>query len=277
MCVTRWWSRVRDSPGARNQGPRRSQSDVIGFIVVFSIVLVALVGVSAFGISALETTRDATVAESGELAMESVSADLEALFTGTASSRTTELNVESGTLATGEETRMQVTVERGGTTLTPSLDRTFRPITFESDRASIVAENTLLVRDQRVESGAIALQGPLGTFSDEHTVLPMVLTQAATEESLSGGTIQVESIVTDTSSEVFTSDASNTLNVTAELTGIPESRAAVWRRTMNERLDGMSARSPDTPCFTPASGGVRCEFETDTLVTSLVTVEYDLR
>jgi len=256
----------------------RSQSDVVGFVVVFGIVIVGLVGVSAFGLSALETTRDATVAESAEFAMESVNTDIEALYTGIAGSRTTELNVESGTLGVGEPTTMTVSVTGGGRVSgTQTISRTFRPIVFSSDRTDVVAENTLLVRDQGA-SGAVAIEGPLGTYDGDHTVLPVVVTDPTEVESQTGGTLQIESIVTDTTGRVFTSESSQSLTVTVELANVPDSRATVWRRVMNERLAGVpSPRSPDPPCFEPSGGGVRCRFDTDTLVASVVTVQYDIR
>jgi len=253
----------------------RSQSDVIGFVIVFGIVIVGLVSVSAFGLSALETTRDVAAGQSAGIAMESVNTDIESLYTGIAGSRTTELNVESGTLGVGDQTIMTVTVSGGRVAGTETISRTFRPIVFSGGRTSVVAENTLLVRDQGA-SGATAIEGPLGTFSGERTVLPVVVTEPTTVESQTGGTLQVESIVTDRTGRVFTSGSSSTLDVTFELTGLPDNRATVWRRTMNERLAGVpSSRSP--PCTTPASDTVECQFETDALVASIVTIEYDIR
>jgi len=253
----------------------RSQSDVVGFVIVFGIVIVGLVSVSAFGLSALETTRDATVAESAEFAMESVNADIESLYTGIAGSRTTELNVESGTLGVGDQTTMTVSVSGGRLSGTETISRTFRPIVFSGDRTSVVAENTLLIRDQGA-SGAAAIEGPLGTFSGERTVVPMVVTEPTAVESQTGGTLQVESIVTDATGRVFTSGSSSSLDVTVELSGLPDNRATVWRRVLNERLAGVpSSRSP--PCTTPSSDTVDCQFETNTLVASVVTIQYDIR
>lgn len=256
----------------------RGQSEIIGYVLVFSVALIALLAASMFGLAVLEDVQEMTATQGSEHGMQTIGADIEAIYSGSAMSRTTELDVQ-GALQTGPESTIEVTVSGGGRLGSPTtVSKTFRPLVYSTDRADLVYENTLLVRDQ--SEGAIAVSEPLGTFSADRAIVPMVLTRSDTVQSVGGGTHEVESIVTNTDSHAFTSDTGQRVSVVLDLSGLTPDRADVWMRALNARLEGVpSPRSPDPPCYHPGSSddAVRCEFDTNTVVVSVTEIEYDLR
>lgn len=254
----------------------RGQSEIIGFVIVFSAVLSATVVVSAFGLTALEDVRDSTVASNGEVAMQALGDDVEAIYYGSAARRTTELTLDSASLDVGDPTRVTVSVEStdAGSTVDDDRTWTLTPLVYRSDGASIYYENSLIVRQQR--DGAVAVTDSLFRMDDDRAVIPVVRTNATANNSVSGGTRRVAAFENGTESVALTTDPladpSDTLEVTLTLSGIA-GREQVWSRTLNEAYSGPIT----TPCTPSAAGDrVECTFETDRVVVSSVSIEYTL-
>ena len=184
---------------------RRAQSEVLGFILVFALVILAIALVTVFGVTALGEVREASVADNGEFAMQSLESNFEELFYGTTTKRTTELTVESASLETGAPAT--VTIEGISSTSLPSgpVSKTFRPVVYRSDGTDIVYENSMVIREQR--EGAVAASEPLLKLSNSVSIVPVVRTvlpSGADPQSVSGGTRQVTARTTGTERVVQT-------------------------------------------------------------------------
>ena len=257
-------------------GSIRGQSEVIGFVIVFSAILSATIVVSVFGLTALDDVRKSTVANNGEVAMQAVSDDVHSIYYGSAESRTTELTLDSASLDVGDPTRVTVGVESTDSPSTIDDDWTWRltPLVYRTDAASIYYETSLVVRQQR--NGAVAVTDSLFRMDDDRAVIPVVRTNATANESVSGGTRRIEAFENGTESVVRTTDPlpnpSDTLEVTVTISGV-SGREGVWARTLNDAYSG----SASSPCAADiADDEVTCTFETDRLVVSSVAVEYTL-
>lgn len=208
---------------------RRGQSEVVGFVIVFSAILSATLVVSVFGLTALEDVRESTVANNGEIAMQSLGDDIEAIYHGSAESRTSELILDSASLDVGEPTRVEMSVEStdGGATIDDDWKWKFEPLVYRSDAAVIYYENSLIVRQQR--EGAVAVTDSLFRFDGDRAVIPVVRTNATANKSATGGTHQIEAFENGTESVTLPRNptASFQLDVTLKITDI-SGREQVW-------------------------------------------------
>lgn len=264
----------------RRHGRRdeRGLSEVVAYILVFTVVLVSLGVVSTFGVTALQEVRDATTANNGEVAMEVLDGDLESVYYGETTGQSTEFALDGASLETGQQVTVDVRV--GGTSV-GSAPWTFRPIVYRTDETTILYENSMVIREQR--DGAVPVTGGLFRHSPDtgsspsRTVIPVVQTKAPGVGSVSGGTHRVVARRgSDTASVVH---SGSPLTVEFELTWggptLPE-RADVWVDRLNERIPASSVPSGTVACAPDtATTSIVCEFETDRLVVSVVEVDYE--
>ncbi|WP_135365818.1 DUF7289 family protein [Halosimplex halophilum] len=259
----------------RERRTRRGQSELIGYVLVFSAVVLAIGGVVTFGVTALDQVQSSTVADNGEFAMQAVAADMEALYYGTATSRTTELTLDSATLETGAPATVNVTAIRGSERV--EVNRVVRPIVYRTDDVAIAYENTLVVRDQA--RGSVAVTGPRLALSRSRSVVPVVETNATTQ-SVGGGTSEVHAVAGNSTGVSLTRDSDPVrLNVTVQ--SLPD-RVDVWERQLNESV-GTITRPPGAPlsgrpaCRRPEPDHVTCIVPTDRVVVSHAEIDYELR
>lgn len=254
----------------------RGQSELIGYVLIFSAVVLAITGIVTFGVSALDQVQSSTVADNGEFAMQSVAADMEALYYGTATSRNTELTLDSATLETGAPTTVNVTANRGGRKV--AINRTFRPIVYKTDDVAIAYENTLVVRDQA--RGSVAVTEPHLTISRDQAVVPVVETNSSIQ-SVGGTTYQIHAILANTTGRSLTRTASDPVRLNVTVQSLPD-RVNVWERQLNESVGDMT-RPAGAPldgrpaCRRPDPGHVTCIVGTDRAVISHSKVVYEFR
>lgn len=267
------------SPFGRSRG--RGQSELVGYTILFSLALTALVVTVVLGVGALEDIQESTVVDNGEFAVRAVESDLDALYRGSAATRRTELSLKSASLETGAETTVTVSVDDPGDADPPRQigPFAFRPIVYSTDRVDFVYENSLVVRDQR--QGAVAVTDAEFVVSSEQTVVPVVQTVAEPQSVGGSATGSVDAVVNRTrgytvTNRTFPADA---FVVTVEVDTAPD-RVRVWNRTLSdavsETTDLPVGGSPGCEVTDPANGVLECNVETTTVVVSRVEITYDL-
>lgn len=265
---------MRNEPSGGDTG--RAQTDLIGYVILFSALLIGIGVVVGFGITALNEVQSATIADNGEFAMQAVSTDMAALYHGTATVRNTELSLKSASLETGPRTTVNVSADRGSKQV--SSNATLRPIVYSNDDVDIAYENTLVIRDQ--QRGSVAVNDPLVSISDSQTIVPVVETNASIQ-SVAGGTRQVHGVVNNSTGVSLSRDNGNDVVVNITVQTVPD-RVDVWERQLNESvgdLERPSARplGPRPACRRPEPDHVTCIFATDDLVISHAEIEYEFR
>lgn len=254
----------------------RGQSEIIGFVIVFSAILSATLIVSVFGLTALDDVRESTVTNNGEVAMQALGSDLEAIYYGSAESRTTELTLDSASLDVGDPTRIEVSIEStdGGSTIDETWKWRLTPLVYRTESASIYYENSLIIRQQR--EGSVAVTDSLFRMDDDRAVIPVVRTNATSNKTVSGGTHQIVAYENGTESVVKTDgplpNPADTLAVTITIMDVP-GREQVWTRTLNDAYTGTGS-PPCSPIL--SDDEVECTFQTDRVLVSNVSVEYTL-
>lgn len=260
----------------RRHGRRdeRGLSEVVAYILVFTVVLVSLGVVSTFGVTALQEVRDATTANNGEVAMEVLDSNVESVYYGETTGRTTEFTLDGASLETGQQVTVDVRV--GGTPV-GSAPWTFRPIVYRTDETTILYENSMVIREQR--DGAVPVTDGLFRHSSAETVVPVVQTKGPGVGSVSSGTHRVVTRRGSDTESVVRTGSPSPLRVELEFTWggprLPE-RADVWVDRLNERIPASSVPSGTVACApNAATTSIVCEFETDRLVVSVVELEYE--
>jgi hypothetical protein len=261
----------------------RGVSEVVGFVLIFSLVISTVGVVYVTGFNGLEDARDAERINNGERAFDVLSDNLEDMYRDGAPSRGTEVKLADAQLTLAEPTTIQVTVEDitddAGNPIVHEAN--VRPLVFSTGGPSkIVYENGAVIRVDR--NGAIMQEAPPFLISEERTVLGYIVTQPAGGASVSVGgdaTVLVRTVRTGQNTLVqdYDDDVRATLSINTTT-----ARAAVWEEYVNERADWSNSDWDDgdnVPCeITDPNAGdgrseVVCTFEPDELYLSSTGIE----
>ncbi|MFB6192452.1 MAG: hypothetical protein ABEI11_03930 [Haloarculaceae archaeon] len=221
-------------------------SDVIGFILVFSLIAASVGLVSVVGFSELQAARDAERLQNAERAFDVLGDNVEDVYRGGAPSRATEIKLADATLGFGGTTEITVTVD--GTSFT----RTLRPIVYEAAGTRIVYEAGAVIRADRV--GARMIRDPSLLVTSDATAMQMARTVPDPERNL-GGRTTVLIRVTRTSTSLLNRSSGDDVSLEIETT---EQRAPAWKRYFDDTAIGDCAVSggtvtcPASGTFTPA-------------------------
>lgn len=232
----------------------RGVSDVIGFILVFSLVIstVAVVYVSGFG--GLENARDAERIGNAERAFDVMADNMADMYRTDAPSRKTALNLAGSELYIGEPTTFTVTVgditDAGGNTIVYQANS--RPLVYDAAGANteIVYEAGAVIRtDGR---NGVLLSEPPVLVTDDQVVLTYVVLSGSSEassESVAGdSTVLVRAERQGRNVLVSDDDGSpKEVTFTVETT---DTRADIWERHLESEL-ASSANMDDweTPAY----------------------------
>jgi len=165
----------------------RGISDVIGYVLVFALILGAVVIVSTTGLSELADIRTNEQIDNAERAFDVIAENLGDVYASGAPSRATEIDLASASLSLGTPITMNVT--NGSTTL---LRQQITPIVYEGEaRSRIVYEGGAVFRTQD-DSGVVLREPPVITAPDGVHVT-VVGTRSRQADSVTGGTVRLRS------------------------------------------------------------------------------------
>jgi len=249
--------------------PDRAVSDVVSFVLVFSLITVSVGVVSVAGLGSLQDARDAERIDNGERAFEVLADNQRDIAQGGAPSRATEIKLAETTLTLADPQDSTVTLSNG--TVAGSTES--RPITFrlsgdsgELSRGVVYEMGAVL----RVDPGGAAMRRtPPFQFGSERTVIHYVTLESRTGavQRESGSTTVLVRSVRGTTTLVSHYRPSNEVNITVQTT---PRRAEAWHRYFTSELDGLSTGDPCQPL--DGSGTVTCSFETDDLRVARTTI-----
>ena len=248
----------------------RAVSDVLGFVLVFSLVVSTLGVVYVAGFGGLEDARDAERINNAERAFDVLGDNVADIYHDGVPSRKTEIKLADAQLALEAPTMITVTVEdiTDGSGNRIVYEASTRPLVFSSGGSSeIVYENGAVIRTDR--GGSILRQRPPMLIREDRTVVGYVVLSPAGGASTSvGGDATVLVRTVRSGQSVLVRDQSDP-KVTLTIETASE-RAAVWERYVNERADWSGSDwddSDNVPCETtdpdPGDGRrtVTCTFQ----------------
>lgn len=230
----------------------RGQSELLGYALIFSVVvlMIAIVGTTGFvGLNDAQDFQRTTNAEQGFTALAN---NIDDVVRRGAPSRTTEIRLADASLSLEQTTEITVVVDNGTTE-----NRTVQIYSLVYDSGSgttITYSSGALIRQDGDSS--VMFRQPNFVLGNETVVLPIVRTVSGDDGTV-GGTTGAEIETRSAGSGVLVDDSVE--NVTVEVTS---PHADAWYRY----LETDTAAS----CDAPVDQTVRCDVEPDR---ASVTVE----
>lgn len=248
---------------------RRAQSEVLGFILVFAVIVASTGIVYTVGFSSLEDARTAEQLNNMERAYDILDDNVRDISRRGAPSRATEIDLGGGGFRFGEE--VNITVTATNTTNASdnrSISATTRPLVYTLDGRSVVYTSGATIRENR--DGSVMTSSPEWVFGGQRVLLGVLTAQADDDREAVGGqtSVLVRTRTRNRGAETLTTGSSSKANVTVE---VESPRAAAWAQYFEQQ--GLTAVGDG-----PADGDVSYKFETETayLQFTTTTVEFEL-
>ena len=172
----------------------RAVSDVIGYVLVFSLIIATVGIVTAVGFSTIEDRQRDERINNVERAFDVFAANVEDVYRGGAPSRATEIRLSGGTLQYGEPVTITVR-DADDPTINHSMAVT--PLVYAEGNSDVVYAGGAVFRDE--PQGSAMLRGPPFVLREDRSMLPFVRTTRSVGRTEVGGkrTVRIESSRTD--------------------------------------------------------------------------------
>ena len=224
----------------------RGISEVLGYSLIFGIVLVSITIVSVGGVDSLQAVRDAEQVNNAERGFGVLADNTADIYERNAPSRATELSIGEAQLYTGTNTTISIT-DAGAGTWNAEIDVT--PLVFETDQGHKLIYEAGAVFRTREDSGTI-VRPPPHLWGTDRRVLTLVATQAKITQALSG--TEVLARMKARNKTVLLGPRDSALD-TPRIT-IDSERADLWMRYLSER-PGIESST----CTKPSATEVQCD------------------
>lgn len=211
----------------------RAVSEVVGYVLVFSLIVSTVGIVTAVGFGNLGEQQQAEQVNNVERAFDVFQNNVEDVYRDGAPSRATEMRLGEGTLRYGETVNVTV---RDASEHSRNHTRRVSPLVYSSGDTEIVYEAGAVIRDDG--HGAVMLNRPPFRFGSKRTLLPVVrTTRSVGPVAISRpGTVRVGSAFRDVNTTTRTGVAT-----ADELEVVVESpRADAWERYFESQPDSVT-------------------------------------
>lgn len=224
---------------------QRAQSETLGFVLVFALMVASIGIVYTAGFAGLQDARDVERVNNAERAFEVLADNLEDITQRGAPSRATEIKISDARLYVDDPIEIRVDVPADEFNTTHSV----RPIVFDADTGeNVVYEQGAALRT-RGDNGTVFHESIL-LLNDSQTSITVVQTRLSGNGGVGGSdTVLVRADHSQTVLE-YKNDTRNLVwfNVTSP-------RAGVWRQHL--------AEYPDVTCESDVPGTASCYVTTD--------------
>lgn len=238
-------------------GRDRALSEVVGYILIFSLIFLTVGFVSLNGLPTLDSAKQSEQTKNAERAFDILENNLAEIYGQGAPSRATEISAETGAVELREPVVMNVSLTEN----TPDENVTFarseiNPIVFTGlgDTEYVYAGGAVF---RQVSDESVMLQEPPIDFGDERGFITVVRTFGDDDLSAGGATVLVRASATRRA--VLAADTSLSNNrykqLTINITGSP--RQDNWQEFLESELP-----DPNTSCTT-GGGSLECEVDLD--------------
>lgn len=252
-------------------GDERAVSDVLGFVLVFSLVLTTVALVYVTGFDSLQTARDAEERQNVERAFDILDDNLNEIVTGDSPIRGTEIKVGTSRMYNGDSISVTVNVtDDSGNTETTQIDT--EPFIYETTSGQqVIYVNGAVLRSN--VGGSSFVNEPDVRVTHDTIFMPLVETRIPVDEvsGVSGSTYVIRG-----ESENSTLLAYNNLDSTNDDPPytvefrIDTPRTGVWERYCDFH--------PDISVVTVQDGDfVSCEFDSSVQSVIIQHEEISLR
>jgi hypothetical protein len=250
----------------------RAASEIIGFVLVFSLILGTITIVYVGGLSGLDDARNAERVNNAERAFDVMANNFQQMGRGDAPNRATEIKLADAQLSTSGNRQVSIDSSEMSTAAAAS------PVTIRYDApgdSRIVYENGAVIR---VDDGeAIMRREPDFLFSDGKAVVRFIELRGSNQGI--GGTASTVLVRAErTQSQVLVNRGSSD-GVTIEMQTHPD-RADVWADYWEEQMEaatGNTVTCDRSPIDDADTVKLTCgEFDVEELIVSRVRVRVTL-
>jgi hypothetical protein len=221
----------------------RAVSQVLGFVLLFSLIVLTASLVYLVGFQGIDDSRDREALANAERAFEVLANDVETIRGGTPG-RTTRIRLANGQIYTGEPVHWNVTAQQttGATRTNRSYTVRTTPVVYSLGSTEVVYSGGMVIRQQRF--GESIQRRPAGVLGPDRAVLPLVNLSAPGETAVGGRDSATVRLDRTNGTVLNTTDADRLqINVTSP-------RAPAWQRHFN--------RSPGVTCSPDVNGSANC-------------------
>ncbi len=213
----------------------RAVNEVIGFVLVFSLVLTTVSLVYGAGFAGLESARDVERVNNAERAFDVLANNFQQMGRGEAPNRATEIKLADAQLTTTAGREMTINATGMNATGAESV-----AIRYDAPGdTSIVYEHGAVIRTDG--DGAVMRREPDFIFEDGNVVVRFIEPRGS-NQGVGGSTSTVLVRAERLKSDVL-ANRDTTSNVTVRLETRPD-RAGVWEEYLNESLAAATGGSP---------------------------------
>lgn len=194
---------------------------MLGYTIIFGLVIMSIGFVLFLGFDSLEDMRDAEQATNAERAFDVFADNMADIYQENSPSRATEIDLGDGQILFPNRITINVSVRDGGTLETH--EYRVQPIEFRvTSDSSLVYEGGGVFRD--TTDGGLVLQQPPLVASDSRVHVPIVQTTTDAGQSIGGTTVLVRGKSTDRS--VLVADTTDTYD--AVYVNVTSPRYGFW-------------------------------------------------
>jgi hypothetical protein len=233
----------------------RGVSEIIGFVLVFSLILGTISIVYVGGTASLDDARNAERVNNAERAFDVMANNFQQMGRGDAPNRATEIKLADAQLTTSTNRGVSVNANGLATAVGGS------PITIRYDAPGdtrIVYEHGAVIRED--EESAIMRKEPDWLFVDEQIVFRLLELRGANQGVGGGSSTALVRAETRTRNVIVNKRSSSDVTITVQT---HPDRAEVWERYLKENLAAGT---------TTTAGSVTC---TESTITPGETVELE--
>lgn len=237
----------------------RGVSDLVGFAIVFGIVVLSISLVYTFGVGALTDVQEGEAMDNAERGFDIFADNLDDIQLDGAPGRSTELDFAEGVLSVNGQVSM--TVRDPDNNLTVVLVAT--PVSYTNDGRGFHYASGAVVRT--FDTSVVMTREPAFRFSEERVVISFVETRLVGDtSSIGGGFVRVSARRVGVPSVRAIELGDVTFNVS-----VTSPRHEAWEAYFEQQ--GCQSVNPD-----PANDTVTCAYETDELYVRQTLVDVRL-
>lgn len=239
----------------------RGLSDVVGFVLMFGIILTSVGLVATFGLTELEDFDQNQQLDNAERTFELVARSLDELEESQATVRTDAIDLSGGTVTVSPSSSVTVNVTDSDTGTTTTESFPLNSLTYETGNTLIGYENGATYRLRKQSDGGIINHDPGYVCSDGTAVLSFVTVESEENRQISGsGTLRITGRLTNSSllypvSTSGVGNASSADEVEVEYTFSGESRAREWANYFDRSEGDWTVISQTDSSVTVTCGG----------------------
>jgi hypothetical protein len=251
----------------------RGVSEIIGFVLVFSLILGTISIVYVGGTASLDDARNAERVNNAERAFDVMANNFQQMGRGDAPNRATEIKLADAQLTTSTNRGVSVNATELDTAVGGS------PITIRYDAPGdtrIVYEHGAVIRED--EESAIMRKEPDWLFVDEQIVFRLLELRGANQGVGGSSSTALVRAETRTRNVIVNKRSSTDVNITVQT---HPDRAEVWERYLKENLKAGTTAGSVTCTESTITPGETVELkcdgdDTDALAVSKVKIDVTL-